>query len=70
MFNANAWYGTATKNLIDSTIEGIEKGKSEKVLTELRRLQQQYQPTYENRARYDVLVEETVERMKGDKTED
>ena len=62
--NYNAWYGFATKGLVDQTIEGIESGKTESVLRELRRFQSEYQPTYENRANYVPLAEETAKRMK------
>lgn len=65
MFNANAWFGGASKSLIDSTLEELEAGNVTLVVEELRRLQEQYAPTYENRARYDRLVEETVQRMKS-----
>ncbi len=60
----NAWYGFATKGLIDETIRGIEAGKSEMVLRELKAFQSEYQPTYENRAGYQPLAEQTTERIK------
>ncbi len=60
----NAWYGCATKGLIDETIRGIESGNSDVVLQELKRFQAEYHPTYENRARYAPLAEETTERMR------
>ncbi len=63
--NYNAWYGYATKELIDETIKGIESNNTAVVLAELKRFQTDYQPTYENRAKYLPLVGETVERMKG-----
>lgn len=61
--NANAWYGGASKNLIDTTIEEIEHGRTEQLLKELKVLQEQFQPTYENRARYDHLIEEFMSRL-------
>ncbi len=61
--NANAWYGGASKNLIDTTIEEIELGETERLLKELKILQEQFQPTYENRARYDKLIEEFMLRL-------
>ena len=60
----NAQYGFATKGLIDETIRGIEAGKTEMVLRELRMFQTEYHPTYENRANYVPLAQHTVERMK------
>lgn len=61
--SANAWYGGASKNLIDTTIEEIERGETERLLEELKLLQEQFQPTYENRARYDKLIEEFMSRL-------
>ena len=60
----NAWYGFATKELVDETVRGIESGKTAMVLRELKAFQGEYQPTYENKARYVPLVEQTTERMK------
>lgn len=62
-FNANAWYGRASKDLIDTTIEELEGGETERLLQELKTLQQQFHPTYENRARYDKLVGEFMSRL-------
>jgi glucan phosphoethanolaminetransferase (alkaline phosphatase superfamily) len=67
-FNYNANYGFASKQLIDTTIEKIESGETEKVLKSLKKLQEKFKPTYENRANYDKLVNEAVEEMKTDKT--
>lgn len=61
--NANAWYGGASKNLIDTTIEELEAGNTEQVIEELKVLQEQFHPTYENRARYDKLIEEYMSRL-------
>ena len=64
-FNSNAWFGSATKDLIDVTVAELEAGNQERVLRSLKDLQGRYAPTYENRARYDVLVEEAVKRMRS-----
>ena len=64
-FNSNSWFGNASKELIDATVAELEAGNEDGVLRSLRTLQQKYSPTYENRARYDVLVKETVSRMRG-----
>jgi hypothetical protein len=66
MFNANAWFGSATKDLIDATIEELEAGRQERVLSALKKLQHEYRPTYENRARYDELAEQAAANMRGD----
>ena len=60
---ANAWYGGASKNLIDTTIDELEQGDSERLLQELKVLQDQFRPTYENRARYDELIKEFMSRL-------
>lgn len=62
-FNSNAWFGEASKNLIDTTIDEIERGDTERLLKELKALQEQYQPTYEHRARYDELIKEFLSRL-------
>jgi hypothetical protein len=62
-FNSNAWYGSASKQLIDATVTGLEAGNKDRVLRSLKGLQEKYSPTYENRARYDKLVEDAVAQM-------
>ena len=64
-FNSNAWFGLASKELVDTTIAELEAGNEDRVLSSLRAFQQKYSPTYENRARYDQLVEDTVFQMRG-----
>lgn len=65
-FNYNAWYGSATKNLIDTIVIQVEDGNLDRVMTVLRGLNRQYQPTYENRAGYRDLVEEATAQMRGE----
>ena len=65
-FNYNAWYGGATGNLIGTSLQQIEDGHLERVVKVWRGLDQQYHPTYENRAGYQQLVEEATRRMRGD----
>ena len=65
-FNYNAWYGGATGDLISTSLQEIEDGHLDRVLTVWRGLEQQYRPTYENRANYDELVKEATSRMRGD----
>jgi len=64
--NYNAWYGSASKDLIDTTVAQIEDGNIDRTMSVLRRLKLDYQPTYENRAHYDELVSEAVSQMKSD----
>ncbi len=64
-FNSNVWFSVASKSLVDATIAELEAGNQEGVLRSLKTLQAKYSPTYENRARYDVLIEETVAQMRS-----
>jgi hypothetical protein len=64
-FNSNAWFGGATKELIDAAVAELEAGNRDRVLRSLKDLQDRYAPTYENRARYDILVEEAVKEMRS-----
>lgn len=47
--NYNVWFGNVTKDFVDTTIEKLDAGHSAEVLTEMKRLQSQYAPSYENR---------------------
>ena len=60
---SNAWYGAATKDLVQNTIEQLETGNTDHVLTELRRLRSGFHPSYESRSNYDKLVSKYVERV-------
>jgi hypothetical protein len=64
-FNSNAWFGFASKDLVDAAVSELEAGHQTRVLESLKQLQRKFAPTYENRARYDVLVEEAVQRMRS-----
>ena len=65
MMHANAWYGRATKELIDTAVVEIEEGRGDRVGAALRRMQERYAPADGKRSRYDRLVREAVEDMKG-----
>jgi hypothetical protein len=60
--NYNAWYGLASAELIDTTIKEVNAGRSAELVADLERLRKQFEPTYENRAHYDELVKQFVER--------
>jgi hypothetical protein len=62
--NYNSWYGNATKELLEVTIEELQAGNQTAVIEALSALKTQYHPTYENRANYDELVKQTVAQMK------
>jgi len=64
--NYNAWYGSATKELLTTTIGQIEDGNLQRVLTVLRGLNAQYRPAREHRADFRELVDDATARMRGD----
>lgn len=66
-FNYNAWYGSATGDLISTSLQEIENGHLDRVIKVWRGLDQQYRPTYENRAHYNDLVKQATARMRDDR---
>ena len=65
---SNAWFGAATKNLVQNTIQQLEAVNADRVLAELRRLRDNYQPAYESRADYDIFgrrIRATIDRESG-----
>lgn len=63
----NADYGFASSQLMNTVITNMEAGNTDNLLRELRQLKTDFQPTYENRANYDGLVRQFVERLKLEK---
>jgi hypothetical protein len=61
--NYNAWYGDASQKLIRGTLTELKNDNSQAVIDNLEWLNQRYHPHYENRARYDELANEYVERL-------
>jgi hypothetical protein len=55
---------SASARLIETVITNLEAGNEDALLPELKRLKEVYCPTYENRANYDKLVTDFVERLK------
>ncbi len=64
-FNYNARYGFASQELIAVTVQQLEAGNADHVLECLKALDEQFSPTYENRANYDNLVEVTVRALEA-----
>lgn len=62
--NSNAYFGRATKELLENSVQQMQAGKGDVVQREWIRMIEEYQPTYENRGRYREIVDETIERMK------
>jgi hypothetical protein len=67
--NYNANYGATSAKLIETVIGNVEGGNEAALLRELKQLQKQYHPTYENKANYDQLVQDFVDRMKAQQPE-
>jgi hypothetical protein len=65
MFSANAWFGNATKELVNTTVSELERGRTDQVLASLKQLQTHYRPTYDTRSRYDEMVHQAVKQMKS-----
>ncbi|MEZ5383897.1 MAG: hypothetical protein R3F13_00125 [Prosthecobacter sp.] len=62
-FNANVYFTTASKELLEASVQQLRAGKTEAVLRELSRANEEFSPTYENRARYKQIVQQAVEGM-------
>jgi hypothetical protein len=62
-FQYNAWYGSASADLIDTTIAEIEAGRSQALLPRLKELRESFRPTYENRNHYDEKVAQFVRQV-------
>ena len=63
--NYNAWYGGATRDLMDETIRQLERGNAKVVTETWTAMRADFSPTYENRARYDELVKKAVAVMQS-----
>jgi hypothetical protein len=55
--SSNAYFGDASRKLVETTVAELEAGNADEVLAKLRELKSRYQPTYENRAEYKELVD-------------
>ena len=64
-YNAN--YGVITKKLIDESIVQLENGNTNHTIKCFKILSKKYRPTYESKANYKKLVEETVKKMRKNK---
>jgi|688.fasta_scaffold610602_2 hypothetical protein len=59
--NYNAWYGHASKKLLEGVAASLPTELPERKI--LEESAQKFRPTYENRARYDVLVDSILESL-------
>ena len=63
-FNANIYFTGASKDLLSASVVQLKAGKTAAVIREWSRADSDFQPTYENRARYRQIVDQTIEGMK------
>jgi hypothetical protein len=66
VFNYNAYYGSATRDLIESSLAALERDDEETVRKVFRGLRDQYHPTYEHNARYAEQVAEAARHLRGE----
>jgi hypothetical protein len=63
-FNANVYFTGATKKLLEASVRTLKIGNTNAVIREWTRASEEFHPTYENRARYSEIVDQTIEGMK------
>jgi len=64
VFDANIYFTGATKDLLTNSVQALKAGKTETVIREWVRADDQFHPTYENRAAYQQIVDGAIEGMK------
>ena|SRR5437867_1362712 len=55
--NHNIWYSSAAAKMLEAYISGIEQGRQDAVLTEMRRITNELDVTYEHRGNFKELAE-------------
>jgi hypothetical protein len=61
--NYNIWYSSAASKMLDACIGGIEQGRQEAVLGEMRRMTNELEVTYEHRGKFKQLAERAAESL-------
>lgn len=59
----NIWYGQAANDLLESSVEALNKGDVELVSTELSAMREGLQVTYEFRSNFKKLATETSKKI-------
>ena len=67
--NYNAWYSSAASKMLDAYIGGIEQGRQEAVLVEMRRMTNELDVTYEHRGNFKELAERAVSSLTSSNAE-
>lgn len=66
--NYNAWYSNATFKLLEACIGGMEQGRQNAVLSEMRRMTNELEVTYERKGNFKTLAENAAERLTSSHT--
>jgi hypothetical protein len=61
--NYNSWYSSAASKMLDAYIGGIEQGRQEAVLIEMRRMTNEFDVTYEHRGNFKELAERAASSL-------
>lgn len=62
--NYNIWYSSAASAMLKACIVGIEQGREEVVLGEMKKMSSELEVTYENRGNFKELAEQMTENLK------
>ena len=65
--NYNSWYGFANEKLIKTIISKLEEGQTEVVINNLKKLEKDFYPTYENKGNFNELAEQATNNMQNNK---
>lgn len=67
--NYNTWYSSAASNMLRAFVAGIEDGRQEMVLREMRRMTNELHVTYERRGNFKELAERAAASLTKTNTE-
>jgi|ERR1041385_7214187 hypothetical protein len=67
--NHNIWYSDAANRMIESYIAGIERGSLNAVVTEMKRMTNELQVTYEHRGNFRQLAERAARDLSATNSE-
>jgi hypothetical protein len=67
--NYNIWYSSAASKMLDAYIAGLEEGRQEAVLNEMKRMTNELHVTYEQRGNFKELAERAAESLAAGGTE-
>lgn len=62
--NQNIWYSGAASEMLNACIDGLEQGREEVVLGEMKKMSGELEVTYEYRSNFRELAEQMAENLK------